>query len=121
MNQIHGMFPGGPRRPGDANQDGDQAETRLRSGEDVEVGIARGQGELKERGRRRSTVIVLAVAVLVAGAAGVYVGLQALVTPEELTEQARAEEEASELDNIVDDVMNELRRMEEVEAARNRR
>ncbi len=121
MNQIHGMFPGGPMRPGDANQDGDQAETRLRSGEDVEAGIAAGQVELKARRRRRSTVIVLAVAVLVAGAAGVYVGLQALVTPEELAEQARTEEEASELDEIVDRVMDELWRMEDVEAGRNRR
>ncbi len=108
-------------RPGDANQDGDQVETRLRSGEDVEAGIAAGQVELKARRRRRSTVIVLAVAVVVAGVVGVYVGVQALVTPEELTEQAGAEEDASELDDIVDRVIGELWRMEEIEAARNRR
>ncbi len=121
MSQISGMFPGGPRRPGDPNQDGDRTETPLRSGEDVEAGIARGVAEFKARRRRRSMVIVLAVAAVVAGVAGVYIGLQALVTPEELTEQAGAEEEASELDDIVVDVMDELRRMEEVEAARNRR
>ncbi len=108
-------------RQGEVNQDGDGAETPLRSGEDVDEDIAARVEELKARRRRRSTVIVLAVAVVVAGVVGVYVGLQALVTPEELTEQAGAEEAASELDDIVDDVMDELRRMEEVEAARNRR
>ncbi len=121
MSKISGMFPGGPKRPGDANKDGDQTETPLRSGQDVEERIARGVGELKVRRRRRSTVIILAVAVVVAGVVGVYVGSQALVTPEELTEQARAEREASELDDIAREVMDELWRMEEVEAARNRR
>ena len=115
------MFPGGPVRPGDANQEGDGAETRLRSGEDVEARIAGGQGELKTRWRRRSKLIAIAVAVVVAGVGGVYVGLQAIVTPEELTERARMEEEASELDDIVDDVMGELWRMEDIEAARNGR
>ena len=66
-------------------------------------------------------LIAIAVAVVVAGVAGVYIGLQARVTPEELTEQARMEEEASELTDIVGDVMDELWRMEDVEAARNGR
>ena len=121
VSQIRGMFPGGPVRPGDANQEGDGAETRLRSGEDVEARIAGGQGELKTRWRRRSKLIAIAVVVVVAGVAGVYVGLQAIVTPEELTERARMEEEASELGDIVDDVMGELWRMEDIEAARDRR
>ena len=57
----------------------------------------------------------------VAGVAGVYVGLQSRVTPEELIEQVRAEEEASEFDGIIGDVMDELWRMEDIEAARNGR
>ena len=120
MSQISGMFPGGPARPGDAKDD-DGAETHLRSGEDVEAGIAGGQGALKTRQRRRSKLVAIAVGVVVAGAAGIYVGLQAIVTPEELVKQARAEEEASELNDIVGDVMNELWIMEDVEAARNGR
>lgn len=85
----------------------------------MEAGIAHGQGELKTRRRRRSKLIAIAVAVVVAGVAGVYLGLQAIVTPEELAEQARTEAEASELNDIVGDVMDELWRMEDVEAARN--
>ncbi len=121
MSQISGMFPGGPMRPGEANQDGDGAETPLRTGEDVEAGIVAARIAFKARRRRRSTVIAVAVAVAVAGGAGVYFGLQTVVTPEELTQQASKDEEASELDAIVDDVMGELRRMEELEAARNGR
>ena len=120
MSQVSGMFPGGPVRPGDAKE-GAGAETRLRSGEDVEAGIASGQGDLKTRRRRRSRLIAIAVAVALAGVVGIYVGLQARVTPEELAERLRAEEEASELNDIVGDVMGELWRMEEVEAARNGR
>lgn len=121
MSQIRGIFPGGPARPGDANQEGGGAGTGLRSGEDVEAGIAAGRADLKTRRRRRSKLIAIAAAVVVAGVAGVYVGLQARVNPEELTEQARMKTEASELNDIVDGVMRELWRMEEVEAARNGR
>ncbi len=119
MSQIHGMYPGGPMHQGDSNQNGDRTEPHLRSGENVEAGISVAQGKLETRQRRRSRVIALAVAVAVAAATGVYVGLQA--APEELTEQARTEKKTSELDAIVRDVMGELWRMEEIEAARNRR
>ena len=121
MSKIHGMFPGGPMHQGDSNQNGEDTEPRLRSGEDVEAGIAVGRGELKTRRKRRSKVIALAVALAVAGMTGVYVGWQAKVTPEELMEQARTEKEASGLQGIVDDVMDELWEMERVEAARNGR
>ena len=121
MSQIHGMFPGGPTRQSDSSQNGDRTEPSLRPGEDVEAGIVVGRHELKERRRRRSMVIAIAVALVVGGVGGVYVGLQALVTPEELTEQLRTEDDVSELDGIVNDVMKELWRMEDIEAARNRR
>ena len=78
------MFPGGPNRQDDAKQERERTETRLRSGEDLEAGIRARQSELKASGRRRSTVIALTVAVVVAGVTGVYFGLQARVTPEEL-------------------------------------
>ena len=121
MSKIHGVFPGGPTHQGDSDQNGDQIEPHLRSGEDVEAGIVAGQGELKTRHKRRSMVMALAVALAVAGMTGVYVGWQAKVTPEELMEQARTEKEASGLEGIVDDVMDELWEMERVEAARNGR
>ena len=121
MSQIHAMYPGGPMHQGDSNQNGDRTEPRLRSGEDVEAGIVASQGELKTRRKRRSMVIALGVVLAVAGMTGVYVGWQAIVTPEELMEQARTEKEASGLGGIVDDVMDELWEMERVEAVRNGR
>ena len=115
------MFPGGPKRQDDAKQERERTETRLRSGEDLEAGIRVRQGEIKARSRRRSTVIALTVAVVIAGVTGVYVGVQAWVTPEELAERERLEKEASDLEELAREVMGELWRMEEIEAARNRR
>ena len=115
------MFPGGPNRRDDAKQERERTKTRLRSGEDLEAGIRVRQSELKASGQRRSMVIALTVAVVVAGVTGLYVGLQSRVTPEELAERERLEKEASELDDLAREVMGELWRMEEIEAARNRR
>ena len=115
------MFPGGPHRQDDAKQERERTETRLRSGEDLEAGITARNSQLKASGRRRSTVIALTVAVVVAGLTGVYIGLQARVTPEEVAERERIEKEVSDLDELARDVMGELWRMEEVEAARNGR
>ena len=64
---------------------------------------------------------IVDVGVGAASGGGVYVGLQAWVTPEELAERERLEKEASDLEEPAREVMGELWRMEEIEAARNRR
>ena len=52
---------------------------------------------------------------------GIYMGIQARVTAEQLTEEQGAEAEPSDLDETVRRVMGELWRMEETESARNPR
>ena len=117
MSDIQGVFPGGPRRQdGTPPQDGGTG-AGLRFGEDVEAdATTRAIGSRTKR-KRRSILLLLGVAVLIAGATGVYFGVQSRTTLEQLAEQEWAG--ASDLNGIVDEVMDELWRMEDVEAARN--
>ncbi len=117
MSQIHGMFPGGPRREDDASE----PHGPLRSGEHVESSITDQTLEAKASRKRRSMFIALGASVVLALTTGLYMGIQARVTAEELAEQQRAEAAASEFDKDTQKVMDELWRMEKVEAARNRR
>lgn len=117
MSQIQGMFPGGPRRKGDASE----PHRPLRSGEDVEASITDHTLEVKASRKRRSMFIGLGAIAVLALTAGLYIGIQARVTAEELAEQQRAEAEASDFDEYTKSVMDELWKMEKVEAVRNRR
>ncbi len=117
MSQIQGMFPGGPRREGDASE----PHRPLRSGEDVEASITDNALETKASRKRRSMFIALGASVVLALTTGLYLGIQARVTAEELAEQERAAAEASEFDEDTQRVMDELWKMEKVEAVRNRR
>ena len=114
MSKIEGMFPGGPRRPGETSE----PSGPLRSGEDVEARITGRALDAKARRKRRSMLIVVGAIVMLAVTGGVYMGIQARITPEQITEEQR---EADELDDLARKVMRELWRMEEIEAARNRR
>ena len=62
--------------------------------------------------------IALGASVVLALTTGLYLGIQARVTAEELAEQERAAAEASEFDENTKKVMDELWRMEKVEAVR---
>ena len=117
MSQIQGMFPGGPRREDDASE----PHGPLRSGEDVEARITDRTLDAKASRKRRSMFIALGASVVLALTTGLYFGIQARVTAEELAEQERAKAEASQFDAETKKVMDELWKMEKVEAARNRR
>ena len=117
MSDIQGVSPGGPRRQDGSPPQNDQTGAGLRFGEDVEAGLTARQIGSRAKRRRRSMLIALGTLIVIAGAAGAYVGYQSMMTPEQFAEQEAAAE--SELDGIVDDVMDELWRMENVEAARN--
>lgn len=73
------------------------------------------------RRKRRSMLIVVGAFGMLAVAGDIYMGMQAQTTPEQITEEQRTEGEAGELDDLARRVMDELWRMEEIEAARNRR
>ncbi len=117
MSRIEGMYPGGPRRQGATSE----PHGTLRSGEDVEARIIDDLVDAKARRKRRSIFIALGAFGLLAVTGGIYIGLQAHVTAEELVERERVEAEASDIDKTVQKVLDELWRMEELEAARNRR
>ena len=117
MSQIQGMFPGGPRHPGDTSE----PRATLRSGEDVEAGITDHSLDAKAHRKRRSMLIAVGAFGMLAVAGGIYMGMQAQTTPEQITEEQRTEGGADELDDLARRVMGELWRMEEIEAARNRR
>ena len=117
MNQIRGMFPGGPRHPGDTSE----PRGTLRSGEDAEAAITRSAIDAKAQRKRRSMLIAVGAFAILAVAGGIYMGMQAQPTPEQIMEEMRTEGGADELDDLARKVMDELWRMEEIEAARNRR
>ena len=115
MSRIQGMYPGGPRRQGATSE----PHGTLRSGEDVEARISDDLLDAKAHRKRRSIFIALGAFGLLAVTGGIYIGLQARVTAEELVERERVEA-ASDIDET-QKVLDELWRMEELEAARNRR
>ena len=106
------MFPGGPRRQDDTSD----PRGPLRSGEDVEAQITQDGLDAKARQKRRSMFIALCAIGVLAVTGGIYIGIQARVTAEQLTEEHRAEAEASDFDEAI-----RKARMDELEAARNRR
>ena len=117
MSQIQGMFPGGPRHPGDTSE----PRGILRPGEDVEAGITDRAIDAKAHRKRRSMLIAVGAFAILAVAGGIYMGIQAQPTPEQIMEEQRTEGGADELDDLARKVVGELWRMEEIEAARNRR
>ena len=116
MSRIRGMFPGGPSHQGAASD----PRATLRAGEDVEAGINHHVIDAKARRKRRSMILAVAAIGILALTGGIYMGMQTQVTIEQITEEQRAEGEAGDVDDLTRRVMNELWRMEEAEAARNR-
>ena len=117
MSRMQGMFPGGPRHRGATSEPPDT----LRPGEEVEAAITDHALDAKARRKRRSMLIALVAIGILALTGGIYMGMRAQITAEQLAEEQREEGEAGELDDVARRVLNELWRMEEIEAARNRR
>jgi hypothetical protein len=117
MSRIRGMFPGGPRHGGGTSE----PRGTLRAGEHLEAEITDHALDESARRKRRSKLIAVVGIGILAVTGGIYVGMQALVTPEQLTVEQRTEGRAGELEDLTRSVLDELWRMENVEAARNRR
>ncbi len=117
MSKIEAMFPGGPSR----QENRSEPSGPLRSGEDFEAGISGHVLDAKARRKRWSMLMAMGAIGLLAVTGGIYLGIQARITPEEITEEQRVEREVGELDDLTRKVLDELWRMEEIEAARNRR
>ena len=117
MSKIEAMFPGGPRR----QEDRSEPSGPLRSGEDFEAGMSGHALDAKARRKRWSMLMAMGAIGLLAVTGGLYLGIQTWITPEQITEEQRVEGEAGELDDLARKVIDELWRMEEIEAARNRR
>ena len=117
MSRIKRMFPGGPTHRGATSE----PRVTLRAGEDVESEISEYALDAKARRKRRSMLIAVVGIGILAVTGGIYLGMQAQVTAEQTTEEQRAKGEAGEMDDLARRVMDELWRMEDIEAARNRR
>lgn len=117
--QLSGSFPGGPSRRDQTPQR--SGPPRLRRMADIEETFARRSLD-RRRDKRRSRLVAGFVGMLlVAGVAGVFLGLQSHTTAEEIT-AAREEANRRELDlsSEVNRTLLELWKMEDVEAARSR-
>ena len=77
MSQFQGMFPGGPSHPGDTSE----PRGTLRSGEDVEAGMADHALDAKAHRKRRSMLIAVGAFAILAVAGGIYMGMHAQPTP----------------------------------------
>jgi hypothetical protein len=116
--RIRGTFPGGPRHSV-SGLEGSPA-LRIRSVEDLEVGIARRALDRGHRRRRTRIVAGFVVAMVAAGAVGAYVGYASHQTAETIT-AAREAAHQRDLDISwqVNRTLLQLWKMEDVEALRN--
>ena len=119
MRRISGSYPGGPSR--DRSEVDERADKRLDDLSSVEeIEARRGAGIVRTRGRRRRkrAVIGLAASIVIAGGAGVWMGLRSHRTAEELAAEQRAQAEAEfNLRRESDRLINELWKMEDLERA----
>lgn len=117
--RIRGSFPGGPGRS-EGPSDG-RDPPRLERAEEFE---ARQRARVAGRGgrkRRRRVAVGFIVSVLVAGGAGLVLGVRSARTAEELQEeQARAARPLdAQISREVNRTLLQLWKMEDVEALRN--
>ena len=120
--RIHGSFPGGPRKSVPAAER--TTAPRLECVEQIEAGIAQRQVRQKRRARLKRMLYGFVLAAGVAVGAGFYMGFKSRTTVEQLraeAEAAQAEQGMSELSTEVNRTLLELRKMEELEFARNSR
>lgn len=121
MERMDGAYPGGPRRrdEGEDGADADRRRPHLSRAEEIE-------GRVHERRRsrarrRRSTRLLLGflAALVVAGSAGFWMGLQANRTSEEIaSEQESGPQEGFDLTRERNQILQQLWLMEDLERAR---
>lgn len=124
-DRIGGAFPGGPSRKGSTEERG--SKPRLTRVEDIELRKAAQRERRARRRRLKRLAAGVGLSVVVAGAGGVYLGLQSHQSIDEIrSEQSFAEEsesgfDMSEISQEVNRTLLELWRMEQVEYTRNSR
>jgi hypothetical protein len=100
MARIRGSYPGGPRREGAGDEAGGEEPRapRLETVEQIEERRGRASLAFKRQRRSRRVWIGLAVALVLAGGAGFYLGIRNHSTGEELTARRMAPRPAGAFD-----------------------
>lgn len=117
MGQISGRYPGGPTR------DRPQVDKKAAKGlddlatvEEIEARRERDTTRIRVRRRRRRMVFGVVVCVVVAGGAGIWIGLRSHRTAEEIAAERRQQAaEEFDLRRTSDRLINELWKMEDLE------
>lgn len=117
MDRINGAYPGGPRKRDDGGGDEDRRR-KLDRAEEIEGRLHQRHRSAVRKRRKKRLLVGFAVAVLVAGAAGFWMGLQANRTTEEIAaEQERRPEKGFDLSSERNKVLQQLWLMEDLERA----
>lgn len=117
MSRITGSYPGGPSR-GDADdpESGRPRRRGLRGAEDLEERLHAKYRSAVGRKRRKRLLIAFGVAVLVAGATGFWMGLQAHRSADEIaSEQERRPEAEFDITRERNLLLQQLWLMEDLE------
>lgn len=117
-DSIGGSFPGGPRRAG--SEEVRPHRPDLRRVSQMEVGSARRRVARARRRRALRIVFGFAVVAGFAGSAGVWIGLAAHTTPQEMTaEKNILRDQDRFISREVNRTLLQLWKMEDIEDARN--
>lgn len=119
--RMRGSYPGGPskREADDAESRRATGRTRLTRAEEMEARAHEGRRARIRRRRRKRLIVGFAVAIVVAGAAGFWMGLQSHRTAEEIAaEQERRQREQFDFGAESDRLLQQLWLMEDLERAR---
>jgi hypothetical protein len=117
LTRIRGRYPGGPSREGGESGDGgDKPAPRLDRVEEMEAHVGRRSRARAQRRRSRRLLSGMVVAVALSAGFGVYLGLRAHRTSEQLTEERNDTRELQQdITRETNRVLLELWRMEDVE------
>lgn len=119
MERIDGAYPGGPGRGDDDEEGARPRRLDLRRAEEVEGRLHERHRSSLRRRRRKRLLVGFLVALVVAGGAGYWLGLQANRTSEEIAaEQESGPESGFDLTRERNQVLQQLWLMEDLERAR---
>lgn len=117
--RIKGSWPGGPKREGEGQKR--TGPPRLKTVEQIEARKAARTIRTGRSKRQRRTLLGLVLCMVVAGGLGWTLGLRSHASLEEINaELAELQTEDPEMSAVINQVMMELWRMEDVEYTRNR-
>lgn len=118
-DRITGSYPGGPRRRGEEPDAEDRPHPKLERAQAIDMRAQERQRIAARQRRRRRVLSGFAIALVLAGGAGFWVGLQADRTSEEIAaEQSRRGSEELDLTRERNIILQQLWLMEDLERAR---